>query len=166
MGSLSLTLSEHWNKPQGSSYQKGQLLKTFISLLLESYQNKTYIIYIGIQRCNSAHTQSINFSEAFVAANIYQLCGKCCQNFTLLTSWLQGQCFCCQQCERLAISQTCIKPLIFASLCIHSGSLEAAGLSFQFSTPVDLPLLNSKKPEPKRSDQRRLSADSFCQQLL
>lgn len=56
MGSLSLTFNEHWNEPQGSSYQKGQLLKIFITLLLESYQNKTYIIDIRVQGCKRAHT--------------------------------------------------------------------------------------------------------------
>lgn len=56
MGSLSLTFNEHWNEPQGSSYQKGQLLKIFITLLLESYQNKTYVIDIRVQGCKRAHT--------------------------------------------------------------------------------------------------------------
>lgn len=58
--------------PKVAAFQKGQLLKIFIALLLESYQNKTYNIYMGIQSCKSAHTQNVNFSEAFVAANIYR----------------------------------------------------------------------------------------------
>lgn len=70
MGPLSLTFSESGNEPQGSTYQKGQMLKIFIALLLESYQNKTYVTDICMQGCKHILTQSFNFSQTFVAANM------------------------------------------------------------------------------------------------
>lgn len=84
--------------PKVAAFQKGQLLKIFIALLLESYQNKTYGIYIDVQSCKCAHTKYVNFSETFVAANIYRfkrLSGKHSQNFTLPTSQLKEWWFCC-----------------------------------------------------------------------